>query len=553
MIFASWPLDEAEGLILAHAVSLPGQRFKKGRVLSAPDVAALRAAGHAAVIGARLEPSDCPEDVAALRVAKAAAGPGITITEPFTGRVNLIADAPGLVILDASRVEALNLLDEAVTIATLPPHDAVEARQMLATVKIIPFAAPEHAVAEAERIAIGTGEPLIRLAPFQPLRAGLIQTELPTVKASVLDKTERILADRLRALGGTLEGFARCPHRQQPLAEAIRAQLDAGLSPVLVAGASAITDRRDVIPAAIEALGGVVEHFGMPVDPGNLMLLGRVGSVPVIGLPGCARSPKLNGFDWVLQRIAAGLRIGPGDIMRMGVGGLLKEIATRPQPREGGDGPVGDTGAQRAPRIGAILLAAGQSRRMGGQNKLLRDMDGAPLAARALSTLLQAGLETPVVAVTGHAAGAVGEALLGSAGDAALRLVHNPDYAAGLSTSLAAGLAATEPGWDGVIVMLADMPGVTPRALRRLIAAFNPVEGRSIVVPTFQGKRGNPVLWAARYWPAMRALSGDSGAKHLIGDHADQVAEVEMDDPGVLVDLDTPEAWAAYSAVDSGS
>src|SRR5262249_57563189 len=103
---------------------------------------------------------------------------------------------------------------------------------------------------------------------------------------------------------------------------------------VLIFGASAIPDRRDVIPAAIEAAGGNVEHFGMPVDPGNLMLIGSAAGRAVLGAPGCARSPKENGFDWILARLLCGLPVRRSDITGMGVGGLLMEIVTRPQPRE---------------------------------------------------------------------------------------------------------------------------------------------------------------------------------------------------------------------------
>jgi len=542
MIFATWPANEAEGLILAHSIKLPGGSFRKGRRLSADDVIALCDAGIAEVIAIQLEAGDCAEDEAATRIAKAAAGTGLSVAEPFTGRVNLIATQAGVLVIDRARLDEINLIDEAITIATLPPFAAVEPRQMLATIKIIPFAAPEAAVLAAEALA-REAAPLIRLAPFRPRRAGLIQTELPSIKSSVLDKTEGVLAERMTGVGGVLAFCSRAPHKVPPLAQAIRDQLTRGLSPILIAGASAITDRRDVIPAAIEAVGGVVEHFGMPVDPGNLMLLGRVGDVPVIGLPGCARSPKINGFDWVLQRIAADIPVTRRDIMAMGAGGLLTEIASRPQPREGRPTPAP---VQRAPRIGAILLAAGQSRRMGTENKLLLAFQGRPLAVHTLTALLHAGVERPVLTITGHEAEQVEAVLTAAAPPDGVRFLHNPDYAAGLSTSLATGLAAIPTEWDGAFVMLGDMPGVDARTLKRMIAAFNPLEGRSIVVPTHQGKRGNPVLWDRRFFSEMRTLSGDSGAKHLIGEYADLVAEVEMETDGVLVDLDTPEALAAY-------
>lgn len=542
MIFATWNTEDAEGLILAHSVKMPQGSFRKGRLLSSGDVASLLQAGVAEVIAIRLEDDDCPEDDAASRVAKAAAGPGLSVTEPFTGRVNLVADQAGILIVDKARLDAINLTDEAVTIATLPPFAAVEPRQMLATVKIIPFAAPEAAVSAAETLA-REAAPLIRVAPFTPKRAGLIQTMLPSVKPSVLDKTEGVMADRMAGIGGSIAHSSRTPHAVEPLADAIRAQLTRGLAPILIAGASAITDRRDVIPAAIEQAGGVVEHFGMPVDPGNLMLLGRIGEVPVIGLPGCARSPKVNGFDWVLQRIAADIPVTRRDIMLMGAGGLLTEIATRPQPREGrASAPV----AAHAPRIGAILLAAGQSRRMGKDNKLLIPLDGKPLAAHALAALLAAGVEQPILVVTGHQRAEVETALLKAAPKGSIRFVHNPDYAEGLSTSLSTGLAAIPGDWDGAFIMLGDMPGIGPQVLKRMLAAFNPLEGRSIIVPTHRQKRGNPVLWARPFFGEMKSLSGDSGAKHLIGEHAEHVVEIEVEADSVLIDLDTPEALAAY-------
>src|SRR5690606_35307575 len=130
---------------------------------------------------------------------------------------------------------------------------------------------------------------------------GLIQTRLPGLKESILDKTAEVIGARLAALDCTQVIEERCDHSEPALTAAIQTMLARGVGLIMIVGASAITDRRDVIPAAVERAGGTVEHFGMPVDPGNLLLLARRDDVPVLGLPGCARSPKLNGFDWVLQ------------------------------------------------------------------------------------------------------------------------------------------------------------------------------------------------------------------------------------------------------------
>jgi len=527
MRFGALPLDEAPGAVLAHSVRAGSVALKKGRRLTSADVEVLRAAGIAHVVAAKLEPGDVEEDEAARQVAEAVAGAHIRIERPFTGRVNLHAERAGVLVLDRTRIDQLNQLDEAVTLATLPAFADVRPKQMVATAKIIPFAASASIIEQWR--ASAAGGPLFEIAPYRGLEVALIQTRLPGTKETVLDKTVAVTAGRIGACGGRLASEARCAHTVAELASRIRAtQADL----VLIAGASAITDRRDVLPAAIEAAGGVVEHFGMPVDPGNLLLLARQADRPVLGLPGCARSPKLNGFDWVLQRLAAGVPIGRKDIMTMGVGGLLMEIPTRPQPRD----PIRKVPAGQ---VAAIVLAAGQSRRMGRDNKLLALVDGRPMVAHVVDAMLASRAE-PVIVVTGHEADQVRAAL----GDRPVRWCHNPDFADGLSTSLRAGLDAL-PEVEGVLVALGDMPRIRPDQIDRLIAAFNPTEGRAICVPTVSGKRGNPVLFATRFVPEMRRVSGDVGARHLIGAHGEAVVEIEMDDDAALLDIDTPEALSA--------
>ncbi len=541
MKFGPLATAEAAGAILAHGVRAGTVTFKKGRVLTPEDVAHLASAQVETVIAARLEPGDVGEDEAAAAIAEALCGPHLTKSAAFTGRCNLFADAAGLAQIDAARLDRINLLSEAVTVATLPAYAPVAPRQMVATIKIIPFAAPSAIVEAAWMIARENG-PVLRIAPFRAKRVGLIQTKLPGTKASVLDKTVEATRARVAALGSELAPSRVCGHTEAELEAEIAALQAQGCDPILVLGASAITDRRDVIPAAIVARGGEIRHFGMPVDPGNLLLLAKLDEVDVVGLPGCARSPKRNGFDWVLQRLLADVPVSRRDIMRMGVGGLLGEIAIRPLPR-GEAAPEPSMATPRAPRIAAVVLAAGRSTRMGAANKLLAEIAGQPMIDHAVDAALASQAE-PIIVVAGHDAAKVRTAL----GPRKVTAVENPDYAQGLSTSVRAGIAALPDDIDGALFLLADMPRVGAAHIDRLIAAFNPVEGRAICVPTHKSKRGNPVLWAARFFPEMRALVGDKGARQLLAEHAEQVCEVEMPDDAILVDVDTPEALAALRA-----
>lgn len=533
MRFESVATGEAEGALLAHSVRAGGRLYRKGRVLTADDIGELARAGVRRLTVARLEADDVHEDAAAVRVAARLAGANVRASAPFAGRVNLHAERAGLALIDAAMVDALNAVDEAITLATVTPFVCVTPRQMLATVKIIPYAAPAAAVEKVEAL-LAEKAGAIAVAAFRPKQAGLIVTTLPGMNKEIPAKTRAALAARMAALGGSIAFERECPHDEAALARALGEAAEARADPIAVFGASAIADRRDVIPAAILKAGGTIEHFGMPVDPGNLLLAGMLHGVPVIGLPGCARSPKLNGLDFVLQRLCAGLPVGRTELVRMGVGGLLKEIAVRPQPREERAAPA------RAPRVAAIVLAAGLSSRMAGRNKLLAMLNGQPLVRHAVAAAA-ASMADPVIVVTGHEADAVEGALRGMQ----VRFARNPAPYAGLGSSLRCGLAAIPGDADAAVVLLGDMPRVRAHNIDKLIAAFDPGGGRAICVPVRHGKRGNPVLWGARFFSEMMAIEGDTGAKHLMGVYPDLVCEVEMEDDATQTDIDTPEALAA--------
>jgi molybdenum cofactor cytidylyltransferase len=331
MKFGPVPLAQAEGAILAHSVALPKGRLRKGVTLDRAALDKLETAGITDVTVARLDPEDVHEDRAAERLAQALvpdpAAVNLRVAPASTGRVNIYATEAGVAAIDADKINAVNAVHPMVTVATVPEWHRMAARGMVATVKIIAYGAPEDAVSSA----CEAGRNALALKPVTRRHALLIQTSVGGHEDGA--KGQRAMATRFDRLGVTLGPKTVVPHKIAALQEALIAGV-AAHDVVCILTGSATSDLFDVAPEALRAAGGDVVHYGMPVDPGNLLFWGHLGDVPVIGLPGCARSPALNGADWVLDRMLCDVAVTPADIMAMGVGGLLKEPPSRPRPRE---------------------------------------------------------------------------------------------------------------------------------------------------------------------------------------------------------------------------
>jgi len=541
MKFGEFPVAGAEGLMLAHAVRLPELTLRKGHRVSPADVETLKQGGIIRVTAARIEDGDLDEDEAARRLAAAIVPDHLRFSEAATGRVNAYAATDGLFVAARDVVDRVNRIDPAITLACLADHVRVRAGDMVATIKIIPLALPGNKV-EAACDALRTTV-AFEVKPFREYAVSLVATELPSLKPAVMDKTARILERRLAAYGSRLEREQRVAHRVDEVAAAI-SQVTANDERfpklVVIFGASAVIDEDDVIPAAIRQAGGEILSVGMPVDPGNLIVLGRIGETYVVGAPGCARSPKENGFDWVLDRILAGEKPDAHDLTGMGVGGLLMEIETRPRPRESTDEHSQPTA------VAVVILAAGKASRMGegGAHKLLAEFGGEPLVRRTAKTALGAD-PASVIVVTGHRRSEIEAALSGLN----VTFVENPDYASGMASSLISGFSAPPAREaDGVLVMLADMPGVKSANLDALIAAFREASGRAIVRAVSRGKRGNPVILPRAVGDAVMRLESDVGARHIVETSGLPVIDVDIGDAAHL-DVDTPEAVLAAGGI----
>ncbi len=338
MKFGPVPVAQAEGKILGHNISNPdGKRvLRKGNQLTGDDVRLLAEIGRAVVYVAELEPGDIGEDRAAERIARSVCGEGAQATRPIFGRVNLLAQEWSVLRVDASRLARINEC-EGITLATLPSHTVVQPRKIAATIKVIPFALPEAVVCEVEAFAAESVQ-IIQLYPLRLRTAALVLSSSPFAKERVTSDFVPALKARIEGLGSELRSVDFIPLEDEAgeiaLAETIQERVAEGAEIIILAGETAIMDRDDIAPRAVERAGGVVTCYGAPVDPGNLLMLAYLDKVPILGAPGCVRSKKTNVIDWVLPPLLAGDCLSRTDIIQMGHGGLLEDIPKRPMPRE---------------------------------------------------------------------------------------------------------------------------------------------------------------------------------------------------------------------------
>jgi len=331
MKFGEVALSDASGAILAHKLYDDAGRLvlNKGHSLSPSDVRRLQGLGYERITVCRLEPGDLHEDAAARRIGRALQGAGIAMRAPGVGRANLTASQRGLLHVDVPALHGINSIADGITVATLRSYSLVEAGELLALVKVVPFAVPEARVVDVERSAAGT--PLLQLRPLQAQQVALIITSTESTRDRLHRQFHLPVRRRIEGWGSRLAEPLFAAHTADAIADAIRACAGADL--VLIASMSAIIDTADVVPSALQRAGGSMTLHGLPVDPGTLLMLGYLGEQPVVGMPGCVRSPKTNVIDWVLPRLLSGERLTRAQLLAMGHGGLLKDIAERPMPR----------------------------------------------------------------------------------------------------------------------------------------------------------------------------------------------------------------------------
>ena len=431
----------------------------------------------------------------------------------------------------------MNKVNEAISISTLPNFTSVQKGQLIATSKIIPFFLSSKCLTQAQQEF--TNKPSLSIKPFVRNNLTIIFTKSQISKKSLYEKSKISTIARLKNLGLFAEKIIEIPHSYISLeselkrvCEKIKQDDTFDTSCILIFSAIATTDRQDIVPQSIVRSGGSILRFGLPVDPGNLTVIAELNKTPILGLPGCARSSKQNGFDWILERTLANIEITDSDIAKMGIGGLLKEMPNRPEPRE----PKERKKDKKKKNIALILLAAGNSKRMGKKNKLLEIVNGKSMIKHCVENISRLPIKQKVI-VLGHEARKIKSKL----DLATFKIINNLDYKNGISTSIKIGILSLDKTMDGVFIVLADMPMIKINTYLELINNFQKGNSKVIFIPTWQGKKGNPVLLDKSIFPELIKLEGDEGAQQIFSNFEDNIQEIEVNDSGTCFDIDTLE------------
>ena len=528
MYFGDINVKDSLDCILAHTIVINKKKFSKGTIITEIDKNYFINNKIRTIVCAKLDKNDFHEDKAANIIAETFHNNSIATEKAYTGRANILANKSGLLVIDEEKIRKFNKISDDITIATLNNNSTVKKGEMIATIKIISFAVKDSFI---KKIKNTIYKKAISINPYIHKKCALILTHHKNKNEKLNSISERRVNERLKNLNCSLDITSYCEHDTKEISKKINIILKKKIDLIMILGSSAIVDIKDKIPEAINFSKGKIIRFGMPVDPGNLLLLGKIKNTHVIGLPGCARSPSLNGFDWVLEKVISGTNITKLNISNMGVGGLLKTLNIRAKSEK----------ESKSYNITNIILAAGQSKRMREMNKLLIKIDNQTMIEKIVDISLKSTANNTIV-VLGYENGVLQKLLENKK----ITTIVNKEYLKGQSSSLQLGISALPEDCDAALIMLGDMPNINSRLINQLIENYNPNDNKSIIIPTYKNKKGNPVLIDREFFPDILSIKGDKGAKDIIKANKKYIKELPQKNSTIVEDIDTKDDLNNY-------
>jgi molybdenum cofactor synthesis domain-containing protein len=322
------PVREAVGMMLPHDMTqiLPGEfkgrLFKKGHVITEADIEPLLSIGKEHIYVLEMPEGYIHEDDAGTRIARAVSGDGLTLTEPYEGKVSMKATRLGLAKINEEAVHAINAL-EGIALSTIYSDQVVQPGQTVAATRIIPLIMEEAQIVRLEELAKGFSGPIVQVKPFFEKKVGLVTTGGEVYSGRIADKFGPVIRAKVEALGSRVTEQRFAPDDKDMIEREITRFLEEGVDLVLVTGGMSV-DPDDRTPGAIAGVGAEVVRYGTPMLPGSMLMVAYKGDVPILGLPGAVMHEPFTSFDVFLPRILAGERIVESDMTRLGYGGLRK-------------------------------------------------------------------------------------------------------------------------------------------------------------------------------------------------------------------------------------
>jgi molybdenum cofactor synthesis domain-containing protein len=322
------PVREAVGMMLPHDMTqiLPGEfkgrLFKKGHVITEADIEPLLSIGKEHIYVLEMPEGYIHEDDAGTRIARAVSGDGLTLTEPYEGKVSMKATRLGLAKINEEAVHAINAL-EGIALSTIYSDQVVQSGQTVAATRIIPLIMEEAQIVRLEELAKGFSGTIVQVKPFLEKKVGLVTTGGEVYSGRIADKFGPVIRAKVEALGSRVTEQRFAPDDKDMIEREITRFLEEGVDLVLVTGGMSV-DPDDRTPGAIAGVGAEVVRYGTPMLPGSMLMVAYKGDVPILGLPGAVMHEPFTSFDVFLPRILAGERIVESDMTRLGYGGLRK-------------------------------------------------------------------------------------------------------------------------------------------------------------------------------------------------------------------------------------
>ena len=518
-------IEDSCGYLLMHSVFLKDGRLRKGKIIDQDDIYVMKSSEIEMVYVGEYEQDDIPENDASSQIAKAIAMDEFLISPTLSGKTNITVSSDGLIEIDEDNVTKLNNLSPNVAISTLNNHDVIYRGDHILSVKIISYAISSLHLEKI--ISFLKKNRIIKLKAFKSMRIGVIYTTSKNEKQSLIEKTKKSIKSRISDYNSTIMDERIISHDYMTIKENVDQLKDSNINCILLFLSTSISDVNDIVPSVIDELGGEIKSFGMPVDPGNLTLNGKIQSVDIVVAAGSARSDSLNGLDWHLNCIHAGIEVTQDMVNSLGVGGLLKDIDFAIKRKR-----VSKAIDTKKSNIAAVVLCAGESKRMGKKNKLLLQVEGKSLIKNYIEKISKSNV-SEIVIVTGHQSDEIAKELDGYD----LKFIHNEKYKEGMSTSLNTGINSLSDNINAAIICLPDMPMIGIYEINKLIEYYNPSIGNEICIATYNDQRGNPVLWDRKYFKKLMQIKGDKGGRYLLPKFLDKSVEVKLGE-AVTFDVD---------------